>query len=156
DVTLGTLSHLLEDYKATPNSVVVLAAGSSEVLIESLPCDASDPDCFTDDSEAREAARKAVSSVAVGGEHVDGEVVANGRRYRLIGRMLPSQLGRPFAIASVMPVAELTEASRALVKREAVLAAVVVGLAIVAAFAVSMLLSRSIRQIAGKTESIRN
>jgi adenylate cyclase len=156
DFTLGTLSRLLVDYKATPNSIVVLAAGSSEVLIESLPCEARDPECLADDAEARRALREAVAGVAAGGNRVDREVVANGHRYRLIARVMPPQLGRPFAIASIMPIAELTEASRALVEREAILAAVAVALAILAAFAVSLLLSRSIRQIAGKTERIRN
>jgi adenylate cyclase len=156
DFTLGTLAHLLGDYKATPNAIVILAAGSSEVLVETAPCQAADPDCFADDGEARAALRKAVAGVASGDGRLDREVTANGRRYRLIGRLMPPQLGRPFAIASALPVVELAEASNTLLEREAILAAVAVGLAILAAFLVSLLLSRAIHRIAAKTERIRD
>jgi adenylate cyclase len=156
DFTLGTLARLLADYKATANSIVILAAGSSEVLIETAPCRAAEPDCLADDGEAREALRKAVVVVATGGERLDREVRANGRRYRLIGRLMPPQLGRPFAIASAVPIAELAEASDTLIRREAILAAVAIALAILAVFAGSLLLSRPIRYIADKTERIRN
>jgi adenylate cyclase len=69
---------------------------------------------------------------------------------------MPSTLGKIFFVAAAVPISELSAASRALLERAAEAAAITVGLAIVAVLVVSLLLSRSIRRIAAKTERIRN
>ncbi len=156
DFTLDLLSRLLGSYKVTPNSIIMVATDTSDVFIESEPCTASAGDCLPADSEVRAALRRVILEARPDHLHIEREAEVAGRAYKLIVRPMPSTLGKIFFVAAAVPISELSAASRALLERAAEAAAITVGLAIVAVLVVSLLLSRSIRRIAAKTERIRN
>jgi len=89
-------------------------------------------------------------------QRLDREAQVAGRSYRLIVHPMAATLGKKFFIAAIVPASELSATSRALLERAAATAAIAVGLAILAALAVSFLLSRSMAHLADKTERIRN
>ena len=155
DFTLGTLARLVGEYRITPGSVVMVSAGASDVLIESEPCEEPASACPPQDRAIREALRDAAAQASRSDWHLDRSKTIDGRDYRLIVRPVPPVLGRGFAVAAAVPVDELFAASRALVERTTILAAIVVALAIAAVLAASLLLSRAIGRIATKTEQIR-
>jgi adenylate cyclase len=153
DFTLGTLSRLMGDYKITPNTIVLISMGTSDVLIETDPCTTGDG-CFPEDGAARRALRLAVADAQ--GTRLTREVDAGGRGYRLFVHSLPAVLGRPLTIAAAVPLEELKADSRVLLTRASILAAVAVGLAILAVLVTALLVSRSTAQLAAKTERIRH
>jgi adenylate cyclase len=154
DASLATLSRLIVQYKLTPNSIILVAAGSSDTFIETPPCDAADENCLPDDQAVRALVRRAATEAA--GEHIERDVRVGGRDYKLIVHPVPPIYGRPFAVAAAVPLAELTAASRELVERAVVVAGTAVGLAILATLLVSLLLSRSLGRLAAKTQRIRD
>jgi adenylate cyclase len=156
DFTLDLLSRLLGAYKVTPNSIIVVAPDTSDVLIESEPCAAPSGDCLSGDAEVRAALRRAIVEARPAHLHIERDVEVAGRDYRLIVHPMPPVLGKIFFLAAAVPISELAADSRTLLERAAEAAAVAVGLAIAAVLVVSLLLSRSIRRIAAKTERIRN
>jgi adenylate cyclase len=155
DFALGTLSSLMGDYKVTPNTIVLISLGTSDVLIETDPCKAGADDCFPQDAAARKELRLAVVEGGATGQRLVREIEADGRGYRIFVHPLPAALGRPLTIAAAVPIEELAAASRVLLNRAAILAAAAVGLAILAVLVTSLLVSRSIAQLAAKTERIR-
>src|SRR5262249_4716655 len=60
DFTLGTLSRLMGDYKITPNTIVLISMGASDVLIETDPCKTDIDGCLPQDAAARKLLRQAV------------------------------------------------------------------------------------------------
>jgi adenylate cyclase len=60
DLTLVTLSHLLGEYKVTPNSIIMVAPETSDVFVESEPCAAVTRGCLPSDAEARAVLRRTV------------------------------------------------------------------------------------------------
>src|SRR5262249_3358272 len=60
DFTLGTLAKLMGDFRITPNTIVLISLGTSDVLIETDPCKAGAEDCFPEDAAARKELRLAV------------------------------------------------------------------------------------------------
>jgi adenylate cyclase len=156
DFTLNTLSRLMSEYKITPNTIVLISLGTSDVLIETDPCKADSAGCFPEDAAARQILRRAVTEAGTSGQRLARDVEAAGRDYRLIVHPLPPALGRPLTIAAAVPFEELSADSRVLLNRAAILAAVAVGLAILAVLVTSLMLSRSTARLAAKTERIRH
>jgi len=155
DSSLGTLSRLIVQYKITPNAVMLVAAGSSDIYIETRPCDAAtDETCLSGDAEVRALVRRAVVEAA--GQRMQRDVRIAGRDYKLIVHPVPPIYGLPFSVAAAVPIEELTVISRALLQRGAYAGAAAVGLAILAVLLVSLALSRSMSRLAVKTERIRN
>lgn len=155
DFTLGTLSRLLAEYKITPNSIVMLSTGVSEVLIESEPCKVPAGICFSNDGEVRKALREVLGARNSPSASVNLESGIGGRLYRIIVRPVPAVLGKSFSVAAAVPKEELTAESRGLIEHSAVLAAGAVIVAALAVFGVSLVLSRALLRITAKTESIR-
>jgi len=153
DFTLGTLSRLIAEYKLTPNSVVMLSTGVSDVLIESEPCQSVAAVCFADDRATRDALRAALAARSLPDARVDREVTIGERLYRVVVRPVPALLGESFSVAAAVPAEELFAESRSLTKRAAELALVAV--AALAVLGVSLVLSKSLRRITAKTERIR-
>jgi adenylate cyclase len=77
DASLGTLSRLIVQYKVTPNAIIVIAAGGSDVFIETRPCDPTDATCLSGDAEVRALVRQTVAAAA--GQRVRRELVIAGR-----------------------------------------------------------------------------
>jgi adenylate cyclase len=154
DVSLATLSRLIVQYKLTPNSIILVATGTSDIFIETPPCDPSDDTCLPGDEAVRALVHRTVANAA--GEHVEHDVQIAGRTYKLIVHPVAPIYGRPFAVAAAVPLEELTAASRVLVERAVVVAGTAVGLAILATLLVSLLLSRSMSRLAVKTQRIRD
>ena len=155
DFTLGTLSRLMGDYKITPNTIVLISMGTSDVLIETDPCKADSEGCFPEDGAARKVLRQTVLE-GDRGQRLTREVEAGGRDYKIFVHSLPAALGRPLTIAAAVPMEELSADSRVLLDRAAILAAVAVSLAIFAVLVTSLLVSRSTSRLAAKTERIRH
>ncbi|MCW5736886.1 MAG: hypothetical protein KIS73_22360 [Enhydrobacter sp.] len=154
DVSLATLSRLIVQYKLTPNSIILVATGTSDIFIETQPCDAGDATCLPGDEEVRALVRRAAAEAA--GRELQRDVQVAGRDYKLIVHPAPPTYGRPFAVAAAVPLEELTAASRVLIERAVIVAGTAVGLAILATLAVSLLLSRSMTRLAAKTQRIRD
>jgi adenylate cyclase len=155
DSSLGTLSRLIVQYKITPNAVMLVAAGSSDIYIETRPCDSvTDETCLSGDGEVRALLHRAVVEAA--GQRVQRDVRIAGRDYKLIVHPVPPIYGLSFSVAAAVPMEELTVISRALLKRGAYAGAASVGLAILAVLLVSFALTRSMSRLAVKTERIRN
>jgi adenylate cyclase len=154
DFTLGTMGRLMGDYKITPNTIVLISMGTSDVLIETDPCKTDADDCFPQDSAARQILRQAVAQSA--GTRMTRDVEAGGRDYKIFVHALPAALGRPLTIAAAVPVEELSADSRVLLNRAAIAASIAIGLAILAVLVTSLLVSRSTTRLAAKTERIRN
>ncbi|TMJ27243.1 MAG: HAMP domain-containing protein [Alphaproteobacteria bacterium] len=154
DASLGTLSRLIVQYKVTPNAVIVIASGTSDVFIETRPCDPTDASCLPGDEAVRALVKRTVVESA--GRPLQRDVEVSGRAYKLIVNPLAPLYGRGFAVAAAVPVEELTVISRALLARGAWAGGAAVGLAILAAFAVSLLLSRSMARLAAKTQHFRD
>ena len=154
DASLGTLSRLIVQYKVTPNAIIMIAAGGSDVFIETRPCDPTDATCLPGDAEVRALVRRMVAEAA--GRQAQRDVAIAGRNYKLIVHPTPALYGRDFAIAAAVPIAELTLTSQALLERGAWAGGIAVGFAILAAFLVSLLMARSMARLAAKTERFRN
>ena len=154
DASLGTLSRLIVQYKPTPNAIILIATGGSDVYIETRPCDPTDMTCLPGDDVVRDTLRRA--AVEAGGRLVQRDVEVAGRTYKLIVHPIPPVFGRTFSVAAAVPLEELTATSRALLERAALIAAGAVGLAILAVLLVSFVLSRSMGRLAVKTERIRD
>ena len=154
DVSLATLSRLIAQYKLTANSIILVATGTSDIFIETRPCDSGDDACLPGDETVRALVRRAVTEAA--GAGVERDVQIAGRDYKLIVHQVPPIYGRPFAVAAAVPLEELTAASRVLVERAVVVAGTAVGLAILATLLISLLLSRSMARLAVKTQRIRD
>jgi len=154
DVSLATLSRLIVQYKLTANSIILIATGTSDIFIETRPCDSSDDTCLPGDEAVRSLVRRAATEAA--GARVERDVQIAGRDYKLIVHQVPPIYGRGFAIAAAVPLEELTAASRILVERAVVVAGTAIGLAILATLLVSLLLSRSMARLAVKTQRIRD
>jgi adenylate cyclase len=154
DVSLATLSRLIVQYKLTANSIILVATGTSDIFIETQPCDANDDSCLPGDEAVRALVRRTVSDAA--GARVERDVKVAGRDYKLIVDQVPPIYGRSFAVAAAVPLEELTAASRILIERAVVVAGAAVGLAILATLLVSLLLSRSMARLAVKTQRIRD
>jgi len=154
DASLGTLSRLIVQYKLTPNAVILIDTGSSDVFIETPPCDPTDATCLPGDETVRGLVRR--TAIEAAGRRIQRDVEVAGRTYKLIVHPLPPLYGRAFAIAAAVPVAELTTTSRALLERGAYAGAAAVGLAIFAVLIASLLLSRSMARLAVKTQHIRD
>jgi len=155
DSSLGTLSRLIVQYKITPNAVIVVATGDSDVYIETRPCDpVNDRTCLPGDAEVRALVRRTVVEAA--GERLQRDVRIAGRAYKLIVHPTPPIYGEGFAVAAAVPMDELTVTSRALLERGAYAGATAVGLAILAVLLVSVVLSRSMTRLAAKTQRIRD
>ena len=155
DFTLGTLSRLMGDYKITPNTIVLISMGTSDVLIETDPCKADAEGCFPEDAAARQVLRKTVLESGERGQRLTRDVVAADRDYKIFVHPLPAVLGRPLTIAAAVPVEELSAASHVLLNRAAILAGVIIALAILAVLVTSLLVARSTARLAAKTERIR-
>jgi adenylate cyclase len=153
DSSLGTLSRLIVQYKITPNAVILVAAGNSDVYIETWPCD-SDQTCLPGDAEVRALVRRTVAESA--GRRMQRDVQVAGRAYKLIVHPITPIYGQSFAVAAAVPIQELTVISRALLERGAWAGAAAVGLAILAVMLVSFVLSRSMTRLAAKTQHIRD
>jgi adenylate cyclase len=154
DVTLVTLSHLIAEYKITPNAIVTISAPGSDIVIESAPCQASPAvACFSEDASARRMLREAAPGLDPSRSNIARDV--EGRDYRLFVRSLAVP-GRSFVLAAAVPAEELFADSRILVARAGIAAAIAIGLAILAVLAVSWTLSRSLNRIAARTERMRN
>jgi len=156
DFTPGTLSRLLFEYKPTPNSIIIASPQSGDVFIESDGCTPSDAECLPGDGEVRETIKNAIVDARGTEPHIERDFVAAGRAYREFVHIMPPVLGRRLSIAAAVPVSELAATSRSLLLRSAVAAMLAVALAILAVLVVSLLLSRSLARIAGKTERIRD
>lgn len=154
DFTLRTLSQLLTAYKITGNSVIMVGHSGGNVEIQSEPCAPDAPGCL-DDREVRTVLRGEIREAFAGDRRIDRHMTVGGHVYRIIVNRMPPQLGQRFLVAAAVPVSELTAASRVLLRRAAAAAAVAVGFAIVAALIASLLVSRSIADLAAKTERIR-
>jgi adenylate cyclase len=154
DASLGTLSRLIVQYKVTPNAIIVIATGGSDVFIETRPCDPTDITCLPGDAEVRALVRRTVSEAS--GRPVRRELTIAGRDYQLIVHPIPPLYGQAFAVAAAVPIEELTLVSRALLARGAWAGGIAVGLAILAALLVSLLLSRSMARLAAKTQRFRD
>jgi len=157
DASLATLSRLIVQYKLTPNSIILVATGASDIFIETPPCDSSDDSCLPGDEVVRALMhRTAAESAGAHVERIERDVQIAGRDYKLIVHPVPPIYGRPFAVIAAVPLEELTAASRVLIERAVVVAGTAVGLAILATLAVSLLLSRSMGRLAAKTQRIRD
>jgi adenylate cyclase len=156
DFTPGTLSRLLFEYKPTPNSIIIAAPQSGNVFIESDGCIPTAPDCLSGDAEVRAAMRKTIVEARGSEPHIEHDFEAAGRSYREFVHIMPPALGKRLTIAAAVPLSELDVDSRSLLQRSAVAALLAVALAILAVLIVSLLLSRSLARMAGKTERIRN
>jgi adenylate cyclase len=154
DVSLATLSRLIVQYKLTANSIILVATGTSDIFIETPPCDPRDGTCLAGDEEVRALVHR--TAVNAAGAHIQRDVQVAGRTYKLIVHPVPPLYGRPFAVAAAVPLEELTAASRVLIERAVVVAGTAVGLAILATLLVSLLLSRSLGRLAVKTQRIRD
>jgi adenylate cyclase len=156
DFTLGTLSRLLGRYRVTPNSIIMASTDTSDIFIESEPCADSAYVCLPGDTAARAALKRAVLETRTSDRSVAHEVEVAGRPYKLIVHRIPHTLGKNFVIGAIVPESELSVASSILLEHAAVTASIAIGLAVLAVLAVSLLLSRSMARITGKTERIRN
>jgi adenylate cyclase len=155
DSSLGTLSRLIVQYKITPNAVILIAPRHSDVYIETRPCDrATDETCLPGDDVVRALVRRTAAEAA--GQRVQRDVDVAGRAYKLIVHPIAPIYGEGFSVAAAVPVEELTITSRALLARGAWAGAGAVGLAILAVLLVSVVLSRSMAQLAAKTQRIRD
>ncbi len=154
DVSLATLSRLIVQYKLTANTLILVATGTSDIFVETRPCDTTDDTCLPGDEAVRALVRRTVVESA--GARVQRDVQIAGRDYKLIVHPVPPIYGRSFAVAAAVPIEELTAMSRALLEQAAVVAAAAVGLAILATLLVSLLLSRSMARLAIKTQRIRD
>lgn len=154
DITLDTLSTLIAAYKLTPNSVVMVG-GPSGVLAQSGACAPSEPGCLPGDGEARAALEQLMRQVQ-GRNRQRARIGASANEYELYVDPMPVMFGRTFVVAAAVPVSELSVTARALLQRSAMAAAVVIAVAVLAALAGSLLLSRPLTQIARKTERIRH
>lgn len=154
DSSLGTLSRLIVQYKITPNAIILVAAGNSDVYIETPPCDPTDSTCLPGDAEVRALVRKAVAEAA--GRPIQRDIQMAGRTYKLIVHPTKPIYGQGFAVAAAVPMEELTVGSRALLERAAWAGGSAVALAGLAALLVSLMLSRSMARLAVKTQRIRD
>jgi adenylate cyclase len=155
DFTLGTLGTLLASYKITPNSIIVVGSKTSDVTIESEPCEQGAATCMTGNTEVRAKLREAVVAPESGGRRLERTIESGGRDYRLIAQEIPPVIGKSLTVAAAVPVVELSAGSRILLERAAAAAAGTIVLAILAVFMASVLLSRPLATIAAKTERIR-
>ena len=154
DFTLNTLSRLIGDYRITPNSIIMVASETGTVFMESEACQLEHTECLPDEDKVRAAMRSAIAQFS--GERLERDVALGGRDYRLLVHSMPPTLERRFLVAAAVPLVELSADSRLLVRGAAIAAAIAVGLAALGALFASLLLSRSISRIAGKTERIRS
>ncbi len=155
DFTLKTLSELIDAYKITENSVIMVGHSAGIVEIQSAPCPPDAPGCLPGDASIREEMRRAIKEAIADDKRIDRRVMAGGHVYRVIAHQMPVTLGQRFIIAAAVPVSELAADSRILLERAAMAAAVAVLLAVLGALAASLLVSRSIARIAEKTDRIR-
>jgi adenylate cyclase len=156
DFTLTTLSRLIGDYLLTPNSIIMVASESGAVFMESEICKAKATACLPGENDVRAAMRAAIAKAIGSGQRVERDVALAGRDYRLLVHGMPPALGRRYLVAAAVPIVELSADSQTLVQRAALAASVAVALAVLGSLFASLLLSRSISSIAGKTERIRN
>lgn len=156
DFTLDMLARLIGEYRITSNSVVMVSAGTPDVLIEFEPCREPGATCTPRDRAVAEGLREAVAQASTSNWRLDRDRTVDGRTYRLIVRPVPPVLGRDFAVAAAVPVDELFAVSRGLLERTAIVAVAAVVLAIGAVLVASFLLSRAIGRIVTKTEQIRS
>jgi adenylate cyclase len=154
DFTLVTLSQLIGEYMITPNSIIMVASETGTVFMESQACRPDRAECLPGDDAVRKAMRTTVARLAVGGQQVDRDVMLDRRGYRLLIHAMPPMLGRRFMVAAAVPIVELSADSVTLIHRATIAAVVAVGLATLGALLASLLLSRAISRIAGKTERI--
>ncbi|SJZ51236.1 adenylate cyclase [Enhydrobacter aerosaccus] len=155
DFNLGTLSQLLNEYKITPNSIIGLATDVADLVIESTPCQPESPGCLSNDGDVRQVLRTMAQQAT--GDHYRAErtLEMNGHDYRFIVQAASPVYGKSMMVAAAVPLAELSAASRILLVRAAIAAAVTVIVAIVAVLGVSLFLARSMARLAAKTERIR-
>ncbi len=156
DFTLGTLARLLSDYKITPNTLVVLAMGRSDVLIETPLCQPGSDDCFAEGPVALAALRGIVREAVAANRVEERDIEAGGRTYKLLVHPMPALAGQPYAVGAAVPVEELRAESQALLRHSAIMAGGTVAAAVIAILLAALLLSRSMARLAVKTERIRN
>jgi adenylate cyclase len=155
DFALGTLAHLLNEYRITTGSIIAVGTRTSDVMIESEPCPSRMAGCRPDDGQVRDALQHAAVEAGDDGQRIERTERLGGRDYLMIAQATPPVFGRALMIAAAVPVAELSAASDALLERAALAGAVAVVIAILAVLAASLLLSRSMEHLAAKTERIR-
>ena len=154
DVTLDTLSSLVADLKITPNAIIMVGNAAGDAFIQSRACSPLAAGCLAGGGEARLALIDAIRDSG-GARPINRHAGKAERTYELFVEPMPPTLGRQFVVAAAVPVVELTADSRALLNNSALAAAIAIGLAVLAALAGSMVLSRPLGRIAHVTDRIR-
>jgi adenylate cyclase len=154
DITLDRLSVLVGELRITPNSIIMVGKPQGSVFVQTSACSPLAAGCLPGGGEARLALTRAITDSA-GHNRLHRHVGAGERAYELFVEPMPPTLGRQFVVAAAVPVVELSADSRALLDNSAVAAAIAVGLAVLAALAGSLLLSRPLHRITVMTERIR-
>ncbi|WP_421994616.1 adenylate/guanylate cyclase domain-containing protein [Reyranella sp.] len=155
DFTIDTLTRLLDQYRITPNSIIMVASGTGKVFMESEACRIEKTACLPGEDAVRSAMRETIAQGSKG-ERLERVMPLGGRVYQLLVHAMPETFGESFRVAAAVPLVELTADSQALVRRATIAAAIAVTLAVIGTLLASLLLSRSISRIAVKTESIRS
>jgi adenylate cyclase len=154
DVTLDTLTALVSDLRITPNSIIMVGNAGGGVFVQSRGCTAP-AGCLPGGGQARLALATAVAESG-GRQPLHRHVGSGETLYELFVEPIPPMLGRSFVVAAAVPDRELSAESHALMRNSALAAAAAIGLAVLAALAGSLMLSRPLYDIAAKTERIRN
>ncbi len=155
DITLDSLSALVGELKITPNSILMVGNAEGSVFIQTRACSPTAADCLPGGGEARLALTAAIRASG-GRQRLHRHVGEGERAYDLFVEPMAPTLGRQFVVAAAVPVVELSADSRALLDKSAFAAAIAVALAVLAALAGSLLLSRPLHRIAVMTERIRH
>ena len=154
DFTLEAMAGIISSYKLTTNALVVVTTAAGNVIAESRPCNAQEAGCRPVDVGVREALLREIQHRK--GQRTEREVEIGGHAHILRLSTVPPVFGLSFIVASAVPVAEISAASRTLMLRAGATGFVAVLLAILGGLWVSLLMSRSIARITAKTERIRD
>ena len=156
DITIDQVSALIANYKITRNSVIMVGSVHGSVFAQTRACSpATERDCLPGGGAARLALGNLMRDYQ-GNQRLQGRIGQGDGEYELFVETMPALLGRSFVVAAAVPVVELSADSRALLAKSAIAAAIAVGVAVLAALAGSLLLSRPLTLIARKTERIRH
>jgi adenylate cyclase len=157
DFPLSLFSQLVSERKISKHSIILVAGGAGVVLADSSACPSAQAGCSHGDrAMAAEVRRKIDQLVIRHGDRVDRQIEFGGRTWRLLVDLMPAAIGDRFIVGAAVPVGDINTESQALLESSAVAGILAVILAIIAAFGVSQLMSRSLARIAAKTERIRN
>jgi adenylate cyclase len=157
DFPLSLLSRLVSERRISRNSVILVASGAGVVLADSSACPLAEAGCLAGDRAMADAIRHEIDQLVIGHrDRIDQQIDFGGKAWKLLVDLMPSTIGERFIVGAAVPVVDINSESRALLATSGIAGILAVALAVLAAFGVSRVMSRSISGIAAKTERIRN